>query len=76
MSYQNPAMDRLIDAARFESDPASYQEEVKGFIEIAFNDVPRVPVAQPLMDVAMQQNIGGYTYWFYVQPDFRQIVKH
>ena len=27
MSYQNPAMDKLIDAARFETDPQKYKEE-------------------------------------------------
>ena len=25
MSYQNPAMDKLIDAAKFESDPEVYE---------------------------------------------------
>ena len=31
MSYQNPAMDKLIDAARFEEDPQKYKEEIEGF---------------------------------------------
>jgi hypothetical protein len=25
--------------------------------------------------VAMQKNIEGYTYWFHLQPDYRQIFK-
>ena len=37
MSYQNPAMDKLIDAARFETDPRKYKDEVEGFISIAFD---------------------------------------
>ena len=75
MSYQNPAMDKLIDAARLDSDPKKYEADVKGFIEIANSEIPRIPLAQPWMDVAMQRNIRGYQYWFHLQPDFRQISK-
>jgi peptide/nickel transport system substrate-binding protein len=75
MSYQNPAMDKLIDAARFETDPAKYKEEVEGFIGIAFAEVPRVPLFQPYLDIAMQKNIAGYRYWFHRQLDYRQLAK-
>lgn len=75
MSYRNPAMDKLIDAARFESDPRRYREDVQGFIALAFADVPRIPIAQPNCDVAMQKNIRGYRYWFHLQPDYRDIAK-
>jgi peptide/nickel transport system substrate-binding protein len=75
MSYQNPAMDKLIDAARFETDPRKYDEEVEGFIVIAFADVPRIPVFQPSLDVAMQKNVTGYRYWFHRQLDYRQLAK-
>ena len=75
MSYQNPAMDKLIDAARFEPDPAKYDEDVKAFITLAFNDVPRIPLFQPTLDVAMQKYVTGYRYWFHRQLDYRQLVK-
>jgi peptide/nickel transport system substrate-binding protein len=75
MNYQNPAMDKLIDAARFETDPAKYAADVKGFIDIAFSEVPRIPIAQPSIDVAMQKNIKGYSYWFHLQPDYRDLEK-
>ena len=75
MSYRNPAMDKLIEAARFESDPKKYEQAVAGFIDIAFEEVPRIPIAQPNMDVAMQKNIRGYTYWFHLQPDYRDLEK-
>jgi peptide/nickel transport system substrate-binding protein len=75
MNYQNPAMDKLIDAARFETDPAKYATDVKGFIDIAFAEVPRIPIAQPSIDVAMQKNIKGYSYWFHLQPDYRDLEK-
>jgi peptide/nickel transport system substrate-binding protein len=75
MNYRNPAMDKLIDAARFESDPKRYQDNVQSFVNIAFEEVPRIPIAQPNCDVAMQKNIGGYRYWFHLQPDYRDISK-
>jgi peptide/nickel transport system substrate-binding protein len=75
MSYQNPAMDRLIDAARFDTDPKKYREDVHGFINMAFEEVPRVPLAQPNFDVAMQKSIKGYTYWFHLQADYRDLEK-
>jgi peptide/nickel transport system substrate-binding protein len=75
MSYQNPAMDKLIDTARFEPDPAKYREEVEGFIKIAFDEVPRIPVFQPSLDIAMQKNVGGYRYWFHRQLDYRPLSK-
>ena len=75
MSYQNPAMDKLIDAARFEADAKKYQEAVAGFVNMAFDEVPRIPLAQPNMDVAMQKSVRGYTYWFHLQPDYRDLEK-
>ena len=75
MSYKNPAMDKLIEAARFEADPKKYEQHVHGFMNIAFDEVPRIPLAQPNFDVAMQKSIKGYTYWFHLQPDFRDLEK-
>jgi peptide/nickel transport system substrate-binding protein len=75
MNYQNPAMDKLIDTARFEADPKKYRENVHEFVNLAFDEVPRIPLAQPNYDVAMQKNIKGYTYWFHLQPDFRDLEK-
>jgi ABC-type transport system substrate-binding protein len=58
-------MDSQIEAARFETDPAKYDAEVKSFITTAFEDVPRIPLVNDFRDVAMQKNIEGYTYWFH-----------
>ena len=74
-SYQNPEMDKLIDAARFESDPKKYTELVRGFAKLEVADVPRVSIYQPPLDVAMQKNVKGYQYWFHRQLDYRQLEK-
>lgn len=78
MSYQDKAMDAFIDGARkaaAEGDKAAYERDVKGFIDKAFVEVPRIPLFQPYLNVAMQKNISGYRYWFHRQLDYRSLSK-
>ncbi|SHK92715.1 peptide/nickel transport system substrate-binding protein [Bradyrhizobium lablabi] len=77
-SYVNPDMDTLIDAARGAAavgDMEKYSKNVEGFISKAYNEVPRIPLFQPFLNVATQKNISGYVYWFHRQLDYRTIVK-
>ena len=78
MSYKSPEMDNLIDGARTAAstgDTATYDKDVKGFVDLAFTDVPRIPLYQPFVNVAMQKNISGYQYWFHRRLDYRALVK-
>lgn len=74
-AYKNPEMDKLIDTARFSSDPAEYDATVKQFIALAMKDLPIVPLNQPIHDVAMQKSVSGYEFWFHREPDYRQFTK-
>ena len=75
MSYKNKDMDAFIDSARFEFDKAKYENDIKSFIKMAIDDAPRIPLYQQLLDVALQKDVKGYTYWFHRQLDFREIAK-
>ena len=75
MSYQNPKLDKIITNARFAESKPLYESAVKEMIQIAYDEVPRIPLVQPSMDVAMQSNVMGYMYWFHLQPDYRQLFK-
>ncbi|KIU48582.1 MULTISPECIES: ABC transporter substrate-binding protein [Bradyrhizobium] len=78
MSYKSPAMDKLIDGARIAAangDTAAYDADVKGFVDLAFADIPRIPLYQPFVNVAMQKNISGYEYWFHRRLDYRAMAK-
>ena len=78
MSYQSKEMDALIDAAvnaAAEGGKADYEKSVKGFVELAFVDIPRIPLYQPYVNVAMQKNVSGYQYWFHRRLDYRALVK-
>ena len=77
-SYVNAEMDTLIDGARAAAaigDKEKYARDVEGFISKAYDEVPRIPLFQPFLNVATQKNISGYVYWFHRQLDYRSIVK-
>jgi len=74
-NYSNPELDKLIEQARFESDPATYDAIITKMNGIAMDDVPRVPVAHLYSDIAMQKNVKGYVYWFHTHLDLRSISK-
>jgi len=78
MSYKSAEMDRLIDGARNAAstgDKPTYDADVKGFVDLAFADIPRIPLYQPYVNVAMQKNVSGYQYWFHRRLDYRALVK-
>jgi peptide/nickel transport system substrate-binding protein len=47
----------------------------EGFVDLAYADMPRIPLFQPYSNVAMQKNISGYQYWFHRRLDYRALVK-
>jgi peptide/nickel transport system substrate-binding protein len=73
--YDDAATMALVREARFERDPAKYDEMVRRFIRKTFDDVASIPVYQPYAYVAMQKRISGYRYWFHRQMDYRSLVK-
>jgi peptide/nickel transport system substrate-binding protein len=78
MSYQSKAMDALIEGAvtaAANGDNAAYEKDVTGFVDLAFADLPRIPLYQPYVNVAMQKNVSGYQYWFHRRLDYRALVK-
>ncbi len=75
MSYQNPKLDKIITNARFAESKPIYDSSVREMIQIAYDEVPRVPLFQPSQDVAMGKDVTGYMYWFHLQPDYRQLAK-
>jgi peptide/nickel transport system substrate-binding protein len=78
MSYQSKALDAYVDGAvtaAAEGNKDAYEKDVKGFVDTAFADIPRIPLFQPYSNVAMQKNVSGYQYWFHRRLDYRALVK-
>src|SRR5207302_9871105 len=60
--YQSKEMDGFIDGAvtaAAEGDRSSYEKNVREFVDLAFTDIPRIPLYQPYVNVAMQKNVSG-----------------
>jgi peptide/nickel transport system substrate-binding protein len=78
MNYQSKEMDALIDGAvtaAANGNTGAYEKDVKGFVDLAFADIPRIPLYQPYVNVAMQKNVSGYQYWFHRRLDYRALAK-
>ena len=74
-NYVNPALDTLINAARFEGNTEKYDADLVRMNDIVMSDLPRIPLARLLFDVAMQPNVKGYVYWFHTHLDYRTMYK-
>src|SRR5712691_4774949 len=78
MSYQSKELDAMIDGAvtaAAAGNKAAYDKDVKGFVDLAYADMPRIPIHQPFVNVAMQKNVSGYQYWFHRRLDYRALAK-
>ena len=75
MDYHSAEMDQAIDAAHYATDPEVYDRNAKRFIQLAFDDLPAVPLFQPYLNVAMRPNVIGYRYLFHRQLDYRHMAK-
>jgi peptide/nickel transport system substrate-binding protein len=75
MPYQNPKLDKIITKARFAESTPLYDSSVREMVQIADDELPRIPIFQPREDVAMRQAIRSYPYRFHRQPDCRRIFK-
>ena len=74
LGFDKPLIEGAVTAAAT-GDSATYDKDVKGFVDLAFTDIPRIPLYQPFVNVAMQKNISGYQYWFHRRLDYRSLVK-
>ena len=69
------ALDKEIDTARFAPDDKVYKAALQNMVDIVMTDLPRIPLYQPYVNVAMQKNISGYEYWFHRRLDYRAFAK-
>jgi len=75
-NYKNEKVEELTNKTlHMEVTDPDYEPMIKQMIEIAFEDVPRIPLYQPYLDAAMQKNVDGYSSWFHRQLDCSTITK-
>lgn len=74
-NYDNPELAKLVDETlHMETNDPAYAPKVKRLIEIAFDDVPRIPLWQPTLNSAMSTKLKGYEFWFHRQLDARKFT--
>ena len=75
-NYRNDEMEALVDATLHMSvDHPDFVANTLRMIEIAFEDVPRIPLYQPNLDTAHAKNVSGYVSWFHRQLDASLLSK-
>ncbi|WP_045392858.1 ABC transporter substrate-binding protein [Falsirhodobacter sp. alg1] len=75
-AYNNPELDAMTRTALSLDGGAEYDQTISAMNAIVMEDVPRAPVAHLYSDIAMQQNVEGYVYWFHTNLDYRFITKN
>ncbi|GMG84293.1 ABC transporter substrate-binding protein [Paralimibaculum aggregatum] len=74
-NYRNEEVERLVDESlHMAMDDPAYAPKIKRLFEIAFEDLPRIPLWQPALNVAMN-GAAGYEFWFHRQLDVRPLEK-
>ena len=74
-SWNDAGVTELGAKARFELDPAKYEEMSKQMIAAYVKEMPLVLLWQANQDAVMAPNLDGYTYWFHRQLDFRDLSR-
>jgi len=73
-NYDNAEMAKLVDdTLDMAMDHPQYAPNVKRMIELAQEDVPRIPLWQPTLNVALTNGANGYQFWFHRQMDIRSL---
>jgi hypothetical protein len=74
-NYRNEEVETLVDETIFMPvEHPDYAPKVKRMFEIAFEDLPRIPLFQPTLNVALN-GAEGYEYWFHRQLDARKLSR-
>lgn len=74
-NYRNEEIETLVsETLHLPVDDPDYAPKIKRMIEIAYEDLPRIPLWQPALSVAMN-GATGYEYWFHRELDARKLAK-
>ena len=74
-SYDNPEFNKLVEKTRYETDKAMYEADVKRMITLVKEDIPIILLWQPTLNLGMQKDIEGYTFYFHRMLEFRSLKR-
>jgi peptide/nickel transport system substrate-binding protein len=74
-NYRNEEVEELTNATlHMPMDDPEYAPKIKRMFEIVLDELPRIPLYQPALNVAMN-GAEGYEFWFHRQLDIRPISR-
>ncbi|MEM8572777.1 MAG: ABC transporter substrate-binding protein [Pseudomonadota bacterium] len=74
-NYRNEEVETLVaETLHLPMDDPQYAPNVQRLFAIAIEDLPRIPLYQPALNVAMN-GAGGYEFWFHRQLDARSLNR-
>ena len=72
-NYRNEEIEKLTEETlHIPVDDPDYAPKIKRMIEIVWDEVPRIALWQPALNVATR-DMEGYEYWFHRQLDIRSL---
>ncbi|MXN17919.1 ABC transporter substrate-binding protein [Pseudooceanicola sp. GBMRC 2024] len=72
-NYYNPEVEALTNQTlHMAMDDPDYAPKIERMFQIAFEDLPRIPLYQPALNVAVN-GAAGYEFWFHRQLDIRSL---
>lgn len=74
-NYFNEEVENLTnETLHMAMDDPEYAPKIKRMIEIVYEDLPRIPLWQPALNVALN-GADDYEFWFHRQLDIRSLKK-
>lgn len=74
-NYRNEEVEELTNATlHMPMDDPEYAPKIMRMFEIVLDELPRIPLYQPALNVAMN-GAEGYEFWFHRQLDVRPIAR-
>ncbi|WP_119168238.1 ABC transporter substrate-binding protein [Algihabitans albus] len=74
-NYANPEVEALVDETlHMQPDDPDYAPKITRLMQIAIEDLPRIPLWQPALNVGTNA-AEGYEYWFHRQLDARGLSR-
>jgi len=72
-NYYNEEVEQLTnETLHMPMDDPDYAAKIERMFQIAFEDLPRIPLYQPALNVAVN-GASGYEFWFHRQLDIRSL---
>ncbi|MGB0660797.1 MAG: ABC transporter substrate-binding protein [Mangrovicoccus sp.] len=72
-NYRNEEIEALVDSTlHIAVDDPAYAPNIKRMFEIALDELPRIPLWQPALNVALN-GASDYEFWFHRQLDVRPV---